>query len=79
AQTQPWFKQFVSEARFSGSEDVAYMMRAVQEQGGQAAYIVFGTPVGTGHHTSEFDFDEEVLGQAVTLYSLLAVELMARG
>lgn len=79
AQTQPWFKQFVSEARFSGSEDVAYMMRAVQEQGGQAAYVVFGTPVGTGHHTSEFDFDEEVLGQAVTLYSLLAVELMARG
>jgi aminobenzoyl-glutamate utilization protein A len=76
AQAQPWFKCFVPEARFSGSEDVAYMMRSVQEQGGQAAYIVFGTPVGTGHHTGQFDFDEEVLAQAVTLYSLLIAELM---
>lgn len=79
AQDQPWFKEFVTEARFSGSEDVAYMMRAVQDQGGQAAYIVFGTPVGTGHHTSEFDFDEEVLGQAATIYSTLTAELMAKG
>lgn len=77
ARTQPWFHIFVSEARFSGSEDVAYMMRAVQDQGGQAAYIVFGTPVGTGHHTSEFDFDEEVMWQAVTLYGLLVMKLMA--
>lgn len=77
ARTQPWFKQFVSEARFSGSEDVAYMMRAVQESGGQAAYIVFGTPIGTGHHTGTFDFDERVLSQAVTLYSLLVTECLS--
>lgn len=78
AKEQPWFQGFVDEARFSGSEDVAYMMRAVQDQGGKAAYIVFGTPVGTGHHTGEFDFDEKVLSQAVTLYSLLVAECMSK-
>ncbi|GIP38700.1 peptidase M20 [Paenibacillus sp. J31TS4] len=53
-----------------GSEDVVYMINRVQEQGGQASYLLFGTPIDDGHHQECFDFDEEVL--------LIGTELLAR-
>ncbi|EGL81754.1 amidohydrolase [Caldalkalibacillus thermarum TA2.A1] len=48
-----------------GSEDATYMMRRVQERGGKATYMVFGTPLPAGHHHPCFDFDERVLMVAV--------------
>lgn len=48
-----------------GSEDATYMMSHVQERGGEAAYIVFGTPLTAGHHNEKFDFDERVMPIAV--------------
>ncbi|WP_236838840.1 amidohydrolase [Caldalkalibacillus salinus] len=48
-----------------GSEDVTYMMNRVQDQGGQATYMVFGTPLPAGHHHPQFDYDEDVLAVAV--------------
>ena len=48
-----------------GSEDATYMMARVQERGGQAAYVVFGTPLAAGHHNEKFDFDEAVMPIAV--------------
>ncbi|WP_282937529.1 amidohydrolase [Paenibacillus sp. RC67] len=53
-----------------GSEDVVYMMNRVQEQGGQATYLLFGSPLKDGHHQIRFDFDEEVL--------LIGTELLVR-
>lgn len=55
-----------------GSEDATYMMSRVQEKGGQAAYVVFGTPLAAGHHHERFDIDEKVMSIAVkTLVSCI--------
>ncbi|WP_240375858.1 amidohydrolase [Bacillus piscicola] len=58
-----------------GSEDATHMMRRVQENGGEAAYIVFGTSLAAGHHNEWFDIDEEVLASAVETYVLCAYGL----
>jgi aminobenzoyl-glutamate utilization protein A len=47
------------------SEDVTYMMRRVQENGGLANYMIFCTPLKEGHHNPKFDYREEVLPVAV--------------
>ena len=59
-----------------GSEDATYLMRRVQERGGQAAYVVVGTDHPGGHHTPRFDVDEATLPTAVEVLkrSILAVE-----
>lgn len=41
-----------------GSEDATYFMRRVQERGGQAIYAVVGSDIPSGHHTPDFDIDE---------------------
>ncbi|PPA70310.1 amidohydrolase [Jeotgalibacillus proteolyticus] len=43
------------------SEDVTHMINRVQEKGGKATYMIFGTPLKEGHHHPRFDFNEEVL------------------
>lgn len=52
---------FVDHDTFLASEDAAVMMKHVQAHGGHAGYVMFGTPLGAGHHDPDFDFDEEVL------------------
>ncbi|MCH3950858.1 MAG: amidohydrolase [Acidaminococcus sp.] len=44
-----------------GSEDCSYFMSRVQDHGGKAVYMLYGTEEASGHHTSEFDFNEDVL------------------
>ena len=41
-----------------GSEDATYLMRKVQEAGGEATYVCVGTDHPGGHHTATFDVDE---------------------
>lgn len=63
-----------------GSEDFTYMMSAVQAQGGQAAFFMVGaSPLkngGVGHHTSNFDFREEALIEAVKIFTGVIVTLL---
>lgn len=59
-----------------GSEDVAYMMGRVQEQGGQATFMRLMTDTTAPAHSVNFDFDEKVLPFGVwcfctAVYSLL--------
>ncbi|WP_456267994.1 amidohydrolase [Kushneria sp. AK178] len=56
----------------SGSEDATCMMKRVQERGGLATYMVFGTELAAGHHHQCFDFDEDVLPLAVRSLAHLA-------
>lgn len=58
------FQQVLPTARFGASEDASWLMRRIQEQGGEALYLVFGTKLRAGHHTGRFDFDESVLWPA---------------
>ncbi|MEG1210712.1 MAG: M20 family metallo-hydrolase [Leclercia sp.] len=54
----------------AGSEDATLMMARVQQRGGLASYMVFGTTLSAGHHNEKFDFDETVM--------LIAIETLAR-
>jgi len=54
----------------AGSEDATLMMARVQQNGGLASYMVFGTTLSAGHHNEKFDFDETVM--------LIAIETLAR-
>ncbi|WP_096190347.1 amidohydrolase [Evansella halocellulosilytica] len=65
-----FMKRVIPEASLGGSEDATYMMRRVQENGGQATYMLFGTPLPYGHHHPKFDYDEDVL--------IVGVETFAR-
>ncbi|WP_435182650.1 amidohydrolase [Halobellus sp. EA9] len=62
-----------------GSEDATYLMRAVQEHGGEAAYVGIGTDHPGGHHTPTFDVDEASIGVGVDVVSRAILELGGRG
>lgn len=56
-----------------GSEDCSYFMERVQQNGGRAAYLMYGTEIAAGHHNSCFDFDEKCLYKAVAMLTELAI------
>lgn len=58
----------VSSKLMGGSEDVTWMMNHVQLHGGQATYMMFGSPLPQGHHQPKFDFDENVLQIATEMF-----------
>ena len=55
-------------SRNGGSEDVSYMMRRVQEQGGQATFMRILTKESAPGHNRRFDFDEQALPNAVKVF-----------
>ncbi len=61
-----------------GSEDVSWLMRAVQERGGKAVYFVLGADIAAGHHNGYFDLDEGVLAYGSVLFAELAMALGKR-
>lgn len=54
---------------FGGSEDASYLIRRVQEQGGEATYVGIGASNVAGHHTAYFDIDEDSLDVGVGVVS----------
>ena len=48
----------------SGSEDCCYFLSRVQQHGGQAVYMLYGTKEAAGHHQGNFDFHEDVLARS---------------
>lgn len=59
-----------------GSEDVAYMMNRVQEQGGEATFIRALTQTAGPAHNRKFDFGEEVLGNSVKVFCGVALDIL---
>lgn len=57
----------------NGSEDVTYMMRHVQNHGGKASYMIFGSQLAAGHHHKQFDFEEGALYVAVSALAHIVV------
>lgn len=52
------FEEVVETVRGGGSEDATWMMRRVQEGGGQATYMALGSDIAAPHHNGRFDLDE---------------------
>ena len=61
-----------------GSEDATYLMQAVQDNGGYAAYVGVGTDHPGDHHTDTFDVDEASLDIGVELLAAAVREIAAR-
>jgi aminobenzoyl-glutamate utilization protein A len=70
------FDEFIPREDLGGSEDIAYFMSRVQENGGQAAYAIIGTELAAGHHDSRFDFNEGVLCRTVAYAAGLTASLL---
>jgi aminobenzoyl-glutamate utilization protein A len=68
----------VSSMPFNASEDVTYMMDTVQKHGGKATYLLFGTELKSGHHSSQFDINEESLPLAVKVFGNVLMRLSGR-
>jgi aminobenzoyl-glutamate utilization protein A len=71
------FSDLRRSAEAGGSDDAAWMMRRVQERGGQAAYVILGTDLAAGHHNGRFDFDESVLIRGVALLERVVAGLLS--
>ena len=63
-------------SKSGGSEDVSYMMNRVQEQGGQATFMRVLTPEAGPGHNRRFDFDEQVLSNAVKIFCGVVYDIM---
>lgn len=61
-------------AYFGACEDVSVMMRHVQQRGGKAAELMFGTPIAASHHNGAFDIDESVIPLTARLLADLAMK-----
>lgn len=61
AETLSSVTEIIPESAFNASEDVSLMMERVQKNDGKALYVLFGTPIYGGHHSTTFDVDEKVI------------------
>lgn len=59
-----------------GSEDVAYMMCRVQEQGGKAIFMRIRTALSDRPHNRKFDFDEAYIPKGIKIFCALTYDLM---
>lgn len=57
------------------SEDVTYMIDRVQKNGGLATFMIFASPLKAGHHHPSFDFDEQAIRTAVSVYTSIILHL----
>lgn len=73
AETAGQYSKVIDYMDLGGSEDCSYFMERVQQKGGRAAYLMYGTEIAAGHHNSCFDFDESCLYKAVAMLTQLAV------
>lgn len=48
-----------------------YMMNKVQKNDGKGVYFIVGSDTTSGHHTSNFDINEDDIIKAVKMFSLL--------
>jgi aminobenzoyl-glutamate utilization protein A len=65
-------------ASLGASEDVSYMFREVEKNGGKALYLIFGTTLTAPHHNPKFDFDEEALENGFICYREIILEFAGR-
>lgn len=64
-------KKVLDPLPLGGSEDATHMMNRVNEAGGKAAYLIYGSRLPFGHHHPQFDFEEAALAAAVETLGLL--------
>jgi aminobenzoyl-glutamate utilization protein A len=71
ARTVPSVKEVTAESAFNASEDVTVMMERVQAKGGKALFVLLGTPIHGGHHSTTFDADERVIQNGAEFFAAM--------
>lgn len=71
----PGVRETGSSSPMSGSDDACWLMKRVQERGGQAAYVGVGATTAAGHHNDRFDFDEAAMDIALELLLRTVIKL----
>ena len=69
------FREVRDTVQAGGSEDATWMMRRVQENGGQALYMALGSNISAPHHNGCFDLDESAMILGVKALAALVEEL----
>lgn len=68
ANNLPSVTGIIDDCAFNASEDITVFMDRVQTQGGKSLFVLFGTPIGGGHHNASFDIDERVIGNGADFF-----------
>jgi len=76
ARSMPAFTHIAQEENFGATEDFAVLLEAIQQSGGQGAYIQIGTERAAGHHSDRFDFDEKALPLGLELLARIALDYL---
>ncbi|HEY1945182.1 MAG TPA: amidohydrolase [Roseiarcus sp.] len=76
AQRADLFANHLMQHEFGASEDATLMLRAVADRGGLGGYFVLGSDLASGHHTANFDFDEDVLSSGAAFVGALALSAL---
>ncbi|ADK80021.1 amidohydrolase [Sediminispirochaeta smaragdinae] len=61
----------VPTAQVNASEDFVAMANIVRRRGGQAMYMLHGSPVGGGLHSDSLEIDEKVIRNAAVTYAAI--------
>lgn len=62
-------------AQMSGSEDIAYMINRVQENGGEGTFVLLLTDMDAPIHNGDYDFDEQILKKGIHLYLAMIIDI----
>lgn len=65
----------VQQRCFGGSEDATVLIKRVQERGGKGIYFIVGADRTSGHHQSDFDFDEKMMLTMLKTYCQMIMYL----
>ena len=76
ARSMPAFTNVVQEEDFGATEDFTVLLEAIQQVGGQGAYIQLGAERAAGHHNERFDFNENVLPLGLELLARIALDYL---
>jgi aminobenzoyl-glutamate utilization protein A len=76
ARSMPGFNKVVQEEDFGATEDFTVLLNAIQQNGGQGAYIQLGAERAAGHHSDCFDFDESALPLGLELLARIALDYL---
>lgn len=67
------YAEVFENAHIGCSEDCSYFMERVQEKGGRALFMMYGTQIAAGHHNDHFDFNEDCLWRGAAALAELAL------
>lgn len=68
----------VQQRLFGGSEDATVLIKRVQQRGGKGIYFIVGADRTSGHHQSDFDFDEKMMLTMFNVYCQMIIHLSSQ-